>query len=343
MPLRVTMDRADEFSIIARYFQPLAAGHEGALDLLDDAALVPGDPARTLVATVDTLIEGVHFRAGDPPETLARKLIAVNLSDLAAMAATPSAYLLAISLPSAWDEPALLRWLDGFSSGLAREQARFGIHLIGGDTVATPGPLGLTLTAFGHVATGCELRRSGARAGDDVYVSGTIGDAYLGLRALDGRLSGLSAEDRTYLATRYRQPEPRVGLGAALAGLAHAAADVSDGMVADLSHICRASGVAARIDGHRVPLSPAAGRACAAGQATLAALITGGDDYELLVTAPPAAANALGQASARAGVALTPIGRIVEAADPEAGAPLVTVLDAGGQPLDVAWGGYRHL
>jgi|APTNR8051073442_1049403.scaffolds.fasta_scaffold13834_4 thiamine-monophosphate kinase len=337
------MDRADEFSIIARYFRPLAAGHDGALGLLDDAALVPGDPARTLVVTVDTLIEGVHFRAGDPPETLAGKLIAVNLSDLAAMAATPVAYLLAISLPSAWNEPALLRWLDDFASGLAREQARFGIHLIGGDTVATPGPLVLTLTAFGHVARGCELRRSRARTGDDVYVSGTIGDGHLGLRVLDGRLGGLTEDDRVYLTTRYRQPEPRVGLGTALAGLAHAAADVSDGLVADLSHICRASGVAARIDAALVPLSPAARRVCAAGRVTLSALITGGDDYELLATAPPAAAAALSRASARAGVALTPIGRIIEAADTEAGAPLVTVLDVGGQPLDVAWGGYRHL
>lgn len=341
-PPTVAVDRPDEFTIIGRYFAPLAAGSVDALALADDAALLSAPPGRTVVVTVDTLIEGVHFRADDPAGSLAAKLIGVNLSDLAAMAAVPSGYLLALSLPRAWTASALIAWLDGFAAGLAAEQRRFGIHLLGGDTVATPGPLTLTLTAFGHVAPGGELRRSTARLGDEVYVSGTIGDAFVGLALLDGRICGLSEDERAHAIDRYRRPRPRVALGIALSGVAHAAADVSDGLVADLAQICRASGVSATLEAASIPLSPAGRRAIAAGTVSLAELISGGDDYELVFTASLTAA-ALATTSERTGVALTRIGRIGDIGDAIDRTMPVAVRDGTGRPLDVGQGGYRHL
>jgi len=318
---------ADEFQLIADLFAPLAAGFPGALGLRDDAAFLAAEPGMETVVTVDAMVAGVHFLADDPPDLIARKLVRVNLSDLAAKGATPFAVLLAAAFPHDIADD----WLRRFAAGLAEDLRRYGVALIGGDTVATPGPLTLSLTALGRVASGRALLRAAARRGDVVWVSGTIGDGFLGLAAARGELGGLDPADSAFLAGRYRLPEPRTALGPALIGVAHAGMDVSDGLIQDLGHICRASGVGAVVEAAKVPLSAAA----RAANTPLASLLAGGDDYELLVTAPPGAEAAIAAASAAAGVPLTAIGRIVEGEG-------VTVMDADGRTLDLGRGGWRH-
>ena len=323
-----------EFELIARYFAPLAAGQPGALGLKDDAALIEVRPGCQLVVTADALVAGVHFFADDAPDLIARKMLRVNLSDLAAMGSTPVGYVMTLALPPAIDEP----WLAAFVAGLAADQAAFEIGLLGGDTSTTPGPLTLSLTAFGEVRRGRELRRSGARPGDLVLVSGTIGDGALGLLVRHGGLAQLTAAHRASLVDRYLLPQPRVALGSALAeeGLAHAAIDVSDGLVADLGHICAASGCTAAVDAADVPLSLAAAAALAAEPALRETILTGGDDYELLITAAPEAGARMNDIGSRLGVPLTRVGRIAHGAG-------VRVLDAAGRELSFARTGYRHM
>lgn len=314
--------RPGEFALIAELFAPLAAGYPGALDLKDDAAIIETTPGRCLVATTDTMVAGVHFLPDDPPDLVARKLVRVNLSDLAAKGARPTVYLLALSMPDSIG----LDWLRGFADGLAADQKKFGIFLVGGDTTSTPGPLTLNLIALGEIARGKEIRRSGARAGDRVFVSGTLGDAALALKAMQGGLGGLMAEHRAALVARYRLPEPRITLGQALVGLASACCDVSDGLVADLGHICETSGVAAEVQVERLPLSPAALAALAADPGSIAAIAAGGDDYELVFTLPA-------DRSPPAGV--TEIGRCV----PGQG---VTLLDPQGRAIQLPAAGWQH-
>ncbi len=241
-----------EFERIRRYFAPLAG--PGGLDLLDDAALVDCREGHRLVMTADAIVEGVHYLADDPPGLVAKKLLRVNLSDLAAMAARPLHYLLTTALPAERGP----EWIAAFAGGLADDQRRFEVALLGGDSVATHGPAVLSLTAIGEVAAGTEIRRSGARIGDMVWVSGTIGDAWLGLGVLRGAHPQLSAEHRDALISRFRLPEPRVELGPALRGIAHAMIDVSDGLLADLGHICETSRVGAVVEQPALPLSAAA-------------------------------------------------------------------------------------
>ncbi len=279
----------DEFATVARLFAPLAAGEAGALGLLDDAAILVPSPGQNLVVTKDVIIAGVHYLPDDPPALVAKKLLRVNLSDLAAMAARPRAYLLGLAL----SRPVDLAWLAAFAAGLDEDQAMFGVTLIGGDTTAHDGPTVLSLTAIGEVAEGRDLRRGGAKSGDRIWVSGTLGDAALGLRVLRGELSALAGEHRSYLRDRYHLPVPRVDLGRRLVGLANAAIDVSDGLLADLGHICDASGLAATVSVDAVPLSPAARAALAADPGLADEPLTGGDDYELLFTAPSTADAAL--------------------------------------------------
>jgi len=322
----------DEFALIADLFVPLTGGHPAARGLADDAAFLAAEPGTDTVLSVDAMVAGVHFLPDDPPDLIARKLVRVNLSDLAAKGAEPVALLLAAAFPQ--DVTAL--WLRGFAAGLGEDLTTFGTVLIGGDTVATPGPLTLSLTAIGRVAAGQGLARSGALVGDDIWVSGTIGDGSLGLRAARGELDGrLGGEDVVFLADRYRLPRPRVTLGPRLIGLAHASMDVSDGLSQDLGHLCRASGVGARIEAGRVPLSAPARRAMASGLVTLASLLSGGDDYEVLFTAPPGAVTEVQALSAALGLPLTRIGAIVE------GAGVVTI-GPDGEALDPALGGWRH-
>jgi thiamine-monophosphate kinase len=275
------------------------------------------------------MVAGVHFLPDDPPETIGRKLLRVNLSDLAAMGATPLGYLMTTSFARGTAED----WIAGFVRGLAQDQAEFGLQVLGGDTTATPGPTCLSLTILGTVAPDAALRRAGARPGDDVWVSGTIGDGALGLLVLR---DGLPDDAAGHLARRYRLPQPRLALGQAIAGIAHAGMDVSDGLVQDLGHLCRAAGCGAEVAAGSVPLSPAA-RALAAGDPALLPLIlTGGDDYELLFAAAPDAAPAIAAAARRAGTPVARIGRMV------AGAPAVVVRDAGGARIDLPRGGWSH-
>ena len=311
-----------EFDRIAKFFKPLAAGFPGALGLTDDAALIsPGD-GHEFAVTTDALVADVHFRSQDPPDLIARKALRVNLSDLAAMGAEPVCYTLATILPPSTDEA----WLDGFVRGLAMDQAEFKIGLAGGDSVKTSGPATLSVTAIGRVETGRALRRSGARPGDRVYVSGTIGDGALGLAALKGRIAD---DGNATLAGRYLLPQPRLGLGRALIGKASAALDVSDGLVADLGHIAETSGVRIVIEAEHVPLSPAAKAAVATDSRLIETILTGGDDYELAFTAPEELPGRL------ADVAVTCIGRVE-------GGGGVTVLDRQGRPVTLSAGGYRH-
>ena len=311
-----------EFGLIARHFAPLAG--RGALGLGDDAALLDPPPGRSLVLAADAMVAGVHFLADDPPETLGRKLLRVNLSDLAAMGAVPLAYLMTTAFPRGVTQD----WIAAFAAGLALDQAEFSIELLGGDTVATEGPATFSLTILGHVAPGTALRRVGSRPGDDVWVSGSIGDGALGLLALTGRLPA-----DAHLAERYRLPRPRLALGQALVGLAHAAMDVSDGLVQDLGHLAHAAGCAAVIEADLVPLSDPARLALAADAALLPRILTGGDDYELVFTADPAARDAV--LAAAGTTPATRIGRI------EAGEG-VRVQDAAGRALDLQATGWSH-
>jgi thiamine-monophosphate kinase len=315
-----------EFALIARHFRPLAG--DGALDLSDDAALLTPPAGQQLVLAADALVEGVHFLPDDPPGMIARKLLRVNLSDLAAMGAAPLGYLMTTAFTRGMADS----WIADFVAGLAEDQQRFGISVLGGDTVATPGPACFSLTIIGVVPPGKALHRRGARIGDDVWVSGSIGDGALGLRVLQG---SLAADAEGHLARRYHLPEPRLALGQALRGVARAAMDVSDGLVQDLGHLCRAAGCGAEIIADAVPLSPAARAALAAEAALLTLILTGGDDYELLFAAAPEDADAVRAASVKAGVPVARLGRFV-AGDG------VEVRDGSGAAITLPRGGWSH-
>lgn len=310
-----------EFSLIARHFRPLAG--PGALDLLDDAAVFTPPAGRELVISADAMVAGVHFLPDDPPDLVGRKLLRTNLSDMAAMAADPFGYLMTVSAPR--DTPDA--WFAGFAAGLASDQVEFGISLLGGDTTSTPGPISLSLTILGSVAPGGAVRRVGARPGHGIWVSGTIGDGALGLLAATGRL-----DDPTgFLADRYRVPRPRLGLAAF--GLVAACMDVSDGLVQDLGHLCRAGNVSAEIEAGSVPLSEAAR---GAGASYLERCLTGGDDYELLMAVAPEAEAAFVAHAMKIGVGATLIGRF------GAGSPGVVVRDVDGSVRAVGPGGWSH-
>jgi thiamine-monophosphate kinase len=310
----------DEFGEIERFFRPLTRGAAGAFDLQDDAAVVPQRPGCDLVVTKDAIVEGVHFPPGEPPEAIARRLVRVNLSDLAAKAAEPFAAFLAVAWPQAFGAAER----EAFARGLGEDLARFGLALLGGDTVRTPGPFWASLTALGWVPEGRMVRRAGAQVGDEVFVSGTIGDGTLGLAAVRGEI----ADPEGVLAARFRAPTPRLELREPLRAFATAAADVSDGLVADAGHIAQASGARLVVDLDRLPLSTPA-RAWLDAQpdraAALVRLATGGDDYEIVCTAP-AGAHLAG---------FVAIGAV------EAGEGIEARID--GQAVDTGAGGWRHL
>jgi thiamine-monophosphate kinase len=301
---------SDEFQDIARRFRPLTFGAPEALDLMDDAAVIPSRPGFDLVVTQDALVEGVHFLSAERPDRIARKLLRTNLSDLAAKGAEPYGCFLAVSWPPHYDSHAR----DQFAKALGEDLSHFGLALFGGDTTSTPGPLSLSLTAMGWVPQGQMVRRKGARIGDDLMVTGTIGDGYLGLLAAQGRLPMLSAEQNRALEDRYHHPRPRLGLGQALRAHATACADVSDGLAADSGHIAAASAVGLRIDLEQVPVSEAAWAWLELQDDPIAArlaLITGGDDYELVFTVRPDQRAALVADAAALGIDVTLIGKVV--------------------------------
>ncbi|PWR19329.1 thiamine-phosphate kinase [Zavarzinia aquatilis] len=314
----------DEFETIARLFAPLTRGEPGALGLGDDAALLAPRPGFDLVLTKDAIVGGVHFFPDDPPAAIGAKLMRVNLSDLAAKGASPRAFLLAAALPPAVDDA----WLTAFAAGIGADLDRFGGALVGGDTVSTSGPAVFSLTAIGEVPAGGMIRRAGALPGDLVCVSGTIGDAAL---YVAHRLHRAEVAQIDQLEDRYRYPRPRLALGAALRGLAHAGCDVSDGLVADLGHICAQSGLGAVIEAGAVPLSPAARETLARRPALLPTVLTGGDDYELVFALPPEADLAALEAVCPVSV----IGRFEQGQG-------VRVLDRAGSPLKLDRTGWRH-
>jgi thiamine-monophosphate kinase len=301
-----------EDDLIARYFAPLAGA--GGLGLRDDAALLGVAHGEELVLTKDMLVAGIHFFADDPPGSIARKALRVNLSDLAAKAANPRGFLLGLGLPKTFPGTAQADWLAAFAKALGEDAADYGCPLLGGDTVASPERLTLSVTALGTVPTGQMLPRTGARAGDMIFVSGTIGDAALGLQA---RLrpdaiwfASLTAAHQAHLLDRYLHPQPRNALTPALRQFAHAGMDVSDGLVGDLAKMMRVSGVSAVVDLDLVPLSPAARSAMAADDRLAETAFTGGDDYEVLCTVPPSSETEFREAARLAGVEVTHIGHV---------------------------------
>ena len=320
-----------EFELIERFFAPLAKDFPGALALKDDAAVIEIAPGHRLVATTDALVAGVHYLVDDPPALVARKLLRVNLSDIAAMGAKACAYLLALALPKDTDAA----WLEGFADGLRADAREFECPLAGGDTVVTDGPATLALSALGQVPEGGELRRSTAKVGDRIFVSGSIGDGALGLKALNGELGILAQRHRDYTIERYRLPRPRLALGQRLVGLAHAAIDISDGLIADLGHVCETSGVGAEIQSALLPKSDAARIALADDPGLLSALMTGGDDYELLFTVAPEASVTVAGLARDLDLPLTAIGFIT-------GKDGVDVTDAEAAGIVLDSPGFRH-
>ncbi len=323
-----------EFDLIARYFtRPVRAGGAAALGVGDDCALLAPRPGMHLAVSSDMLVEGRHFFAGVDPRALGHKALAVNLSDLAACGARPLAFTLALALPQA-DAP----WLQAFADGLFALADAHGCELVGGDT--TRGPLNLCITVFGEVPSGQALLRGGARAGDDIWVSGTLGDARLALEALRGHIQ-LPANALAHARQRLEQPTPRVQLGQLLRGIASSALDVSDGLLGDLGHILAASGVGAEIELAKTTELIAASALFTGPAATFDAellhqcTLAGGDDYELAFTAAPTRRAAVQAAARQAGVAVTRIGRTTAA-------PGLRLLDAQGQPQSPAWASFDH-
>ena len=298
-----------EERLIGRYFRPLATT-PGAFALGDDAAVLTPPPGCDLVLSADGVIAGVHFLAEDPPDSIARKALRMNLSDLAAKGATPVGFLLSIALPAETQSS----WVAAFAAGLGRDIEHYACPLLGGDTDRTPGPLSVSIAAFGVVPHGGMVRRATAKPGNVIAVTGTIGDAALGvLLHWDASLAErwrLSAASRAHLRDRYLLPQPRNVLAEAVRNNASAAMDVSDGLVGDLAKLCRASGVAAEIDVASVPLSDAARGALSADAKLIERILTGGDDYEILATLSPANFSAFRAAAAEAGVAVTQIGEV---------------------------------
>ena len=299
-----------EERLIARYFRPLAT-HPGALGLADDAAILTPPPGCDLVLTTDGVIAGVHFFADDPPDAIGRKALRMNLSDLAGKGAKPLGFLLSAALPAGVEE----QWLADFAAGIGADAELYQCPLLGGDTDRTPGPTSISIAAFGAVPQGKMVRRSTAKVGDCIIVTGSIGDAALGvLLRRDPQLADrwrVAAPMREHLCQRYLLPQPRIVLAEAVLQHASAAMDVSDGLAGDLAKLCRASGVAAEIDVERVPLSEAARAAVDAEPALIETALTGGDDYEILLTLPAERLASFRSAAEAAGVAVSEIGRVV--------------------------------
>lgn len=322
-----------EDSLIARYFAPLATD-PGAFGLRDDAALISGDGC-DLVVNTDAIVEGVHYLPDDPPDVIAKKALRVNLSDLAAKGATPAGFVLTLALRQV-DES----WLGAFATGLGADAVAFGCPLLGGDTVSTPGPVMISITAWGRVPVGRMVHRFGARPGDAIFVSGTIGDAALGLDVLKGGAAARAlAHDpaaREMLVGRYRLPQPRNALAAVVRNFATASMDVSDGLAGDLTKLCAASNVGAEIQLPRIPLSREATGLIASGAAVISALIAGGDDYEILCTVPTLQRDAFVAAAQQTGVAVTEIGAVT------AGSGHVRFLDAQGAAISLKRLSFSH-
>ena len=324
-----------EDRLIARYFKPLAKDSR-ALGLLDDCAVMTPRLGHDVVLTTDAIVAGVHFLTDDPADTVAKKALRVNLSDLAAKGAEPSGFLLTLALPPDVSED----WLESFAHGLGEDANEFECPLLGGDTVRTPGPLIVSITALGSVPSGTTVTRMGAKVGDHVLITGSIGDAVLALRLLrEPRLAeswSLDAMLRDYLIARYRVPQPRNAAAQAVRMHASASMDVSDGLVGDLGKLCAASGVSAEVTVWEVPFSPAAQHVLKKEPLLGDALLTGGDDYEVLCTVPSEKVEAFRLAVSGAGVPVSVIGKIV------AGDASPRLVDREGRTLSFLHPSYSH-
>jgi thiamine-monophosphate kinase len=320
--------RPGEFELIATLFAPLAHKAAGAFGLTDDAAVFSPPAGHELVLKTDAIVEGVHFLRSDPPDAVARKALRVNLSDLAAKGAEPVGYLMTLLLPE-WPDMA---WLTDFATGLAADQAEFGLPLMGGDTSATPGPLAISISAFGIVPAGAMIRRAGAKPGHAVFVSGTIGDSGAGLAVLKGL--GLPNAHQELVA-RYRIPLPRTALGQRLRGIASASLDVSDGLIADLAHMAETSGVRIEVDAPKIPLSKPLKVLWGDGIEAASRAAIAGDDYEIAFAAPAERRADIAAAAASSGTTVSEIGRVVAGEG-------VVLLDASGRNIALPHAGYTH-
>lgn len=325
-----------EEALINEFLAPLATGFPGAFDLADDCAVVAPGAGEELVITTDAVVAGVHFFADEDPGAIAWKALAVNVSDLVAKGAAPLAYLMTLALPDAPERA----WLTAFSNGLRRAQEAFGCVLAGGDTDRIPNALCVSITAFGTIPAGRIVRRSCARPGDHVYVSGTIGDATLGLKQRRdtsfGPRCSLDKAARDHLDARYRMPVPPVAIAGAVRACACAAMDISDGLIKDFSRLCRASGTGGRIEAARVPLSSPARMVVNAGGATLVDLMTGGEDYEVLAIVRPERAGEFERQAAAARTQVTRIGSIARVDDG------IVAADESGNVVPVGQAGWDH-
>lgn len=296
-----------EDKLIARFFGPIATD-PGALGLSDDAAFIKPPAGCEMVLKTDAIVSGIHFFTEDPAAAVAQKALRVNLSDLAAKGARPLGFLVSLALPKGIDET----WLAGFASGLREDAATYKCPLFGGDTVRSPGPIMVSVATFGSVPDGRMVRRSTAKPGDHVFVSGSIGDAVLGLGLRNGASWSLDDKQREHLLSRYLLPRPRNALAQAVLDYASASMDVSDGLAGDLAKLCRVSKVSADIEVARVPLSDAAKVVIAQDAAQLEPALSGGDDYEILCTVPPANVDRFRVAAMAAKTAVTDIGTIAQ-------------------------------
>jgi thiamine-monophosphate kinase len=330
------MNRPSEDELIATYFVPLAG--PGAFGLRDDAAIVAQKPGHDIVATKDMSIAGVHFFTDDPPGAVARKALRINLSDLAAKGAEPSGFLLGLALPEDWT----VHWLAGFAQGLGEDAAAYKCPLLGGDTVKSPRPLIVSVTAFGTVPAQKMILRAGVAAGDRIYVTGTIGDAALGLKfrldvAQDAKWTRcVNQVDAAYLAGRTLLPRPRLGLREALRAHAHSAIDISDGFAGDLAKMLRLTGMTAEVRTADVPLSDAARKILHEAPFLLETILTGGDDYEILCAVPPSQSAAFEARADAARILVHP----VATARPGAAPPVFK--DPEGRSLVFARPSFRH-
>lgn len=296
-----------EDKLIARFFGPIATD-PGALGLSDDAAFIKPPPGTEMVLKTDAIVSGIHFFPEDPADAVAQKALRVNLSDLAAKGAKPLGFLVSLALPKDIGDD----WLAAFASGLREDAATYKCPLFGGDTVRSPGPIMVSVATFGSVPEGRMVRRAGAKAGDHVFVTGTIGDAALGLKLRQGVDWPLDDKQREHLLSRYLLPRPRNALAQAVLDYASASMDVSDGLAGDLAKLARVSKVAAEIDAARVPLSDAAQAAIAHDASLIEPALTGGDDFEILCTVPPASIDRFRVAAMMARTAVTDIGVIAD-------------------------------
>jgi thiamine-monophosphate kinase len=326
--------KMDEFDRIKKYFKPLASLERGSLNLSDDAAVLPVQGFSKLIISTDALVQGIHFIGDESSDLIGKKCLRTNLSDMAAMGATPWTYTLSLILGSTLKNSPE-NWLKGFVAGLAKDQETYDVRLVGGDSVVGTGPTVISITIIGKVNENGVLRRDGARNNDDVYVSGTVGDSAVGLQIIKGSIKCLDNVDKIHLIDRYRLPQPRVELGAALVGVASAAMDVSDGLVQDIGHLCSESRLAAQINWPSIPLSKSIKSLVDNQKIPISLVMNGGDDYELLFTAHINSRNLIEKISRDMDTRITRIGRMTAGSN-------VLVLDNDERPIASMGTGFRH-